>query len=56
MLWLHKCFAAYLGCNEGLFQSKLLFYPLESVGLFSSVQDCLDQDHNPKCIEVTVLR
>jgi len=33
--WLHKCFAAYLGCNECLFQSKMLFYQLESVGPFS---------------------
>jgi len=36
VLWLHKCFSAYLGCNEWLFQSKLLFYQLESVGPFSS--------------------
>uniref|UniRef100_A0AAY5KZQ7 Transposase Tc1-like domain-containing protein n=1 Tax=Esox lucius TaxID=8010 RepID=A0AAY5KZQ7_ESOLU len=36
VLWLHKCFAAYLGCNEWLFQPKLLFYQLESVGPFSS--------------------
>jgi len=35
-LWLHKYFAAYLGCNKWLFQSKLLFYQLESVGPFSS--------------------
>jgi len=34
VLWLLKCFAAYLGCNEWLFQSKLLFYHLESVGPF----------------------
>ncbi|XDV29121.1 hypothetical protein PO909_032274 [Leuciscus waleckii] len=38
VLWLHKCFAAYLGCNEWLFQSKLLFYQLESVGPFSAHQ------------------
>jgi len=42
VLWLHKCFAAYLGCNEWLFQSKLLFYQLESVGPFSS--DILHQE------------
>jgi len=39
VLWLHKCFAGYLGCNEWLFQSKLLFCSskqLESVGPFSS--------------------
>ncbi|XDV20514.1 hypothetical protein PO909_025831 [Leuciscus waleckii] len=36
VLWLHKCFATYLGCNEWLFQSKLLFYQLESVGPFFS--------------------
>jgi len=44
VLWLHKCFTAYLGCNEGLFQSKCLFYQLESVGPFSKrhfrPQDC----------------
>jgi len=36
VLWLHKCFAAYLDCNEWLFQSKLLFYQLEAFGPFSS--------------------
>uniref|UniRef100_A0A6Q2YDY2 Spermatogenesis-associated protein 20-like TRX domain-containing protein n=1 Tax=Esox lucius TaxID=8010 RepID=A0A6Q2YDY2_ESOLU len=36
VLWLHKCFAAYLGCNKWLFQSNLVFYQLESVSPFSS--------------------
>jgi len=36
VLWLHKCFAAYLGCNKWLFQSKLLFNQLKSVGPFFS--------------------
>jgi len=42
VLWLHKYFAAYLVCKEWLFQSKLLFYHLESVDPFSS--DLLHQE------------